>query len=216
MNTATQAQELHAAILSRAKALADETIAGAKREAGRILEQANRRLHGQEELEMARIKAMAERVYRQRVQASEIKMRSEQDQLKWAHVQTVMDTLNGRLKQLVKDDKVYLPLLQQLLVRAAGQIPDDELIAEVSPGDYRRLQTDWDSFVREVLPGKRITLSPECQDDIGGVLVHNADNSIRVDNCFEGRIARLRDELQRLITERLFASAASMGALFNG
>ena len=216
MSAASQAQELQAAILARAKTLADETVAGAKREAGRILEQAERRLREREEHELARIKAMVERVYKQRVQASEIKMRSEQDQLKWAHVQTVMDALQGRLRQLVEDDEAYLPLLQQLIAQAASSIPEDELIAKEGPGDYKRLQKNWDSFVQETMPGKHITLSPECKDCIGGVIVSNVDNTIRVDNRFEGRLERQREHLQRLNVDRLFASAEPMGALFNG
>ena len=49
-----------------------------------------------------------------------------------------------------------------------------------------------------------------------GVLVRNADNTIRVDNRFEGRLERLADAMQRVIVERLFATATPMGSMLSG
>lgn len=216
MNSVSQAHELQQAILARAKQLADESLAGAKLEAQRIVEHGSSRLRERETHERARIEALAERVYRQRVQASEIKMRTELDQLKWVHVQEVLDRLQTRLAELTEDGDTYLPLLQKLMSQAAEAIPGERLVAQVSVDDYQRLEKTWDSFAKTVAPGKHIELSPDCKECTGGVVVRNEDNTIRIDNSFGGRTERMETSLYRLIMERLFASAEPMGALFSG
>ncbi|MBI5462742.1 MAG: V-type ATP synthase subunit E [Gammaproteobacteria bacterium] len=210
MNTEQQVETLQSALLARARALADETLARAKHEAERIGAEADTRLRVREESEQASAKQRAERVYRQKVQAAEIKMRAELDQLRWAHVQQVLDALQERLTTLVEDDAVYLPLLKALIARAAQAIEDGDLVAQVNARDYTRLQAHWSTLAAEWVPGKRIVLSPEGEDCSGGALVRNRDNTIRVDNRFEGRLERLADELQRIIVERLFATATPL------
>lgn len=216
MNTERQVETLQSALLARAKALADETIARGQREAQRIGTDTDLRLRTREESEQASAKARAERIYRQKIQAAEIMLRAELDQLRWAYVQQVMDALQERLASLVEDDQVYLPMLKTLIGRAAQTIEDQELIAQVNARDYTRLQAQWSTLASGLAPGKRITLSPECKDCSGGVLVRNVDNTIRVDNRFEGRLERLSDELQRVIVERLFATATTMGSMLSG
>jgi len=216
MNSVTQAHELQQAILARAKQLADESLGGAKKEAQRIIEHGSSRLREREAHEHARIEAMADRVYRQRVQSSEIKMRSELDQLKWVHVQAVIDRLQMGLTELAADGDTYMPLLKKLLAQAAEEIPDEKLVAQVNVDDYKRLKDGWESFAKAAVPGKHIELSPDCKDCSGGVVVRNEDNTIRVDNSFGGRMERMAASLHRLIMERLFASAEPMGALFSG
>lgn len=216
MSHETQLASLQSALLARAKALADETIARGTREAERIVQDAQSRLRAREESEHVSAKARAERVYRQKVQAAEIKLRAELDQLRWAHVQQVMDALLERLTALVEDDARYLPLLKALIATAARAIEDQNLVAEVNARDYTRLQAQWPAIAAEVAPGKQISLSPAGEECSGGVLVRNADNTIRVDNRFEGRLERLADEMQRVIVERLFATATPLGNISVG
>jgi V/A-type H+/Na+-transporting ATPase subunit E len=213
VDTERQVETLQTALLARAKALADETLLRGKREAERIIADTEARLRSREDSEHVSARARAERVYRQKVQAAEIKMRAELDQLRWTHVQQVMDALQEQLTTLVEDEQSYLPLLKALITNAAHVIEDSELVAGVNPRDYARLQAQWQVIAAEVAPGKNIVLSPECENCSGGVLVRNASDTIRVDNRFEGRLERLADEMQRAIVERLFAAAAPMTML---
>ncbi len=213
MDTQTQVAILQSALLERAKALADETVLRGKREAQRIIADAESRLRSREEAEHVSAKARAERAYRQKIQVADIKMRAALDHLRWTHVQQVMDALQGRLAALVEDEQRYLPLLKALITNAARVIEDRELIAAVNARDYTRLQAQWPAIAAEVAPGKNIVLSPECNDCGGGVLVRNAADNIRVDNRFEGRLERLADELQRIIVERLLVAAAPVATL---
>lgn len=216
MNTAVRVDDLQNALLARAKALADEYLARAKRDRERLVAEAAERQRLREAREDGAARALAERAYRQIVQASEIEMREELDRSRWVHVQAVIDALKERLEKIVADEQQYLPLLKGYLAQAAQAIESDRLIAELSSKDYARFSARWDALAREAVPGKQITLSPETRTSIGGVRVTSDDNRIRVDNSFEGRMERLEVELERVITERLFAGAATMGALFNG
>jgi V/A-type H+-transporting ATPase subunit E len=216
MNKAVNVEDLNAALLTRAKTLADEILARAKRERERVIEDASTRLHLREERETAVAIALGERTFRQLVQASEIEMRENLDRARWVHVQAVMDAMKDRLATLVGNEAEYLPLLEKLLVKAAVGIESDELVAQLSARDFAHLSGRWESFAGKAVPDKRVALSPETLHTMGGVLVSSADNRIRIDNTFEGRIERLEVDLGRAITERLFASATPMGALFHG
>lgn len=216
MNDAVRVDELQNALLARAKALADEYLARAKRDRERLIAEAAERQRMREEREDGAARTLAERAYRQMVQASEIEMREQLDRARWVHVQAVIDALKDRLEKIVANEAEYLPLLKGYLAHAAQAIESDALVAELSSRDYARFSQRWDDIAREAMPGKRIRLSTETRNSIGGVRVSSEDNLIRVDNSFEGRMERLEVELERVITERLFAGAPSMGALFNG
>ena len=51
---------------------------------------------------------------------------------------------------------------------------------------------------------------------VRGARVASADNRIRVDNTFEGRLERLRARIQQVILERLLPGGLDTGNLFGG
>ena len=216
MNPTDQVAALEQAIFERAKTLADEHVRQAQRARERILADSADRLRLLEEKEMLLGKAKADREFRRFVQSSEIRMQADLDRMRWGLVQSVMEGVNGRLRTLQADDQSGLALLQSLLAEAAEAIERDELIARVGDVDHRRVADQWDETFRGVVPGKTIVLSDEPCPCSGGVLVESKDGRISVDNTFEGRMARLEADLQRVILERLFASAGQMGTLFHG
>lgn len=212
----TRIEDLEAALIYRAEVLADEYLNGAGRARGQIIEEAAKTLRLREERETLAAKARAERFYRQRVQAAEIRLQEELDRLRWTLVQSVLEDVTARLAQVAEDDALYLPLLKGYLARGARAIEREELVARVAARDLPRLAPHWEAFVKETAPGKRITLAPQPLETLGGLLLESADGRIRVDNTFEGRLERLQGEVHRAVAERLFASAEHMGALFSG
>ena len=78
-----QVTELESAILQRANRLAAEFKQRAERSRDNILREASDRLRLREEREILAAKTQAERSYRQRVQAAEIKHQEELDRLRW-------------------------------------------------------------------------------------------------------------------------------------
>lgn len=206
MSEASSVQALEEALLSRAQALAGEYLAHGRETRELILGETNASLHRREEQETLHAKSLGERIYRQRVQASELAMRAELDRLRWTWVQSTLEKAQTHLARLAEDENGYLPILARLLKQAAGVIERDELVARVSSRDRERLRGRWESWSGPLAPDKHIVLSPEPIDCTGGILLQNHDQRIRVDNTFEGRLERLQDELQRVILERLFAA----------
>jgi V/A-type H+-transporting ATPase subunit E len=216
MSDDTAVQDLEAALLERAKVLADECLTRAHQSRDRIIQEENERLRLQEEREVLAAKAMAERIYRRRVQASELRVQEQLDRVRWELTQAVMQGLTERLRAFAMDESTYLPVLQLFLAQAAQSIEAKELVAEVNARDLARIQSRKDEFVKETVPGKTIALHPEPRACTGGVLVRSKDNSVLVDNTFEGRIDRYKDDLHRVVIEHLFAQTVHMGELVRG
>lgn len=216
MNPRAGIGELEAALLARAKALAEEQLVNARRTCDQIVGDANEHLRLREEREIHAAKTQAERNYRQRVQAAEIKHQVELDRLRWDLVRGVVERLPRELEKMAADEKTYLPLLRRSLARAVTAIEDPEIVAAVNARDHERLAENWDAFVREAGVTRHVRLAPEPIVCIGGVQVRNVDDTIRIDNTFEGRLERLQEELHQAVMERLFASTADIGAMFGG
>ncbi|CAK0741096.1 V-type ATP synthase subunit E [Gammaproteobacteria bacterium] len=220
MTAIANVEELERALLARAQTLAEEYLERARRSRDRILDEENERLRLREEREVLAAKALAERTYRRQVQQAELARQEEFERLRWTLIRGVMDILLEQLAHIAYDEERYLPILAQFLRHAVHAIESQDLVCEINTTDLHRLRTRWDSFVRETVPDCQITLHQEPRNCIGGLLLRTADDRIRVDNTFEGRLARMEEQLERVIRDRLFATAGSatgvahFGALF--
>jgi V/A-type H+/Na+-transporting ATPase subunit E len=211
-----QVQELERAILARAERLASEYRDRAQRSRDSILREASERARLREQREEAIAKALGERSFRQQVQASELKLQSQVDRMRWNLVRDVEHRLKVSMQGLMEDEPAYLALLQDLLTAAASQIKDEDLVVETNANDHRVLAANWAALSEAIAPGRCLTLADDPINTLGGVLVHNADNTMRVDNTFEGRLDRLRSRIQQVILERLLPSGFDTGNLFTG
>jgi V/A-type H+-transporting ATPase subunit E len=102
------------------------------------------------------------------------------------------------------------------VAQAVNSIEADELVVYLNHRDHQRLAGEWTDWVAQFSGDKRVELAAEPLDSIGGVLIENRSQDIRIDNSFEGRLARLYEDIQQAASERLFASLPESGALFNG
>jgi V/A-type H+-transporting ATPase subunit E len=212
-----QITELEAAILQRANRLAAEFRQRAERSRDNILREASDRLRLREEREVLLAKALAERAYRRQVQASELRLRAQMDQLRWNLAKGVQEQLMERAAAFVNAPDEYLPVLGQLLAAAAAEFPPEtELVAELSDRDRQALAGRWAEFVAESLPGRTVGLGADPLPCTGGVVVRTPDNRVRVDNTFEGRARRLETRLYQTIVERLFPGQADIQPLTIG
>jgi V/A-type H+-transporting ATPase subunit E len=211
-----QVQELEQAIMGRAERLAAEYRERAKRSRDNILREAAERLRLREEREESIAKALGERTYRQQVQANELKMQSQLDQVRWNLVENVERRLAKRMQTFITQNEAdYLEMLRVQLAESARQIERGDLVIEANAQDLTRLQAQWERFV-QAAPGKQIRLATDPIETLGGLLVRSEDNRIRVDNTFEGRRERLRLRIQQVILERLLPSTLEAGNLFTG
>ena len=201
---------LKSALAERARKLAEEHLLNGRQARDLILMETRQRLRLQEERETLAAKAEGERTYQQRVQATELELRAQLDRLRWQLTDAALSKLRTRLLALAEDEARYLPLMVGYLRDGAEAIERDELVASVNARDRRLLQNDWPRYAQEAAPAKRLALSPDCLNCIGGVMVASADGNIRFDNTFEGRMERLAESLQRSVAERLAPRAGEV------
>lgn len=217
MNDQTLTDDLEAALLERARKLAEEHLAHARSIRDQIIEEEDQRLRLREEREVLAAKEAAERLYRQRVQASELHLREQLERQRWELIQSALARLVERLQAMAGDEDEYLPVLQALLRDAAARIPGRKLIAEVNTQDLERLKSRWKGFAREAVgEGKTVSLSDAALPCSGGVRVSDQENRVRVDNTFEGRLERLGEVLRQVISEHLFAATDALGDAHGG
>lgn len=208
--------ELQAAIDERARALVEECLARGRQERDRILEQENERLRLWEERETLAAKAKAERTYRRKVQASQLRAEEGLDRLRWELARGVLQQLPEQARQVADDDERYLPLLRDLLQRAAQSIEANDLVVEINERDHGRLADGWQALAAELAPGRQLRLHPEPLSCIGGARVRDEANTVLVDATFEARMERLDGELAENVIERLFAHALHTRELLHG
>ncbi len=127
MSPDDQVAALEKAILERAQSLADEHHKQAGRARERIMVDSAERLRLLEEKEILVAKARADREYRRKVQASEIRMQAELDRLRWGLVRSVQDNIHHRLVELRADQTRYLPMFKRLIAEAAASIERQEM-----------------------------------------------------------------------------------------
>lgn len=211
-----QLEALKQAIRTRAEELAQETIDKANRQRDIILRDAAERLEMAEEREVMITNAAAERHYHRVTQASELKMQSRLDQLRWELVQSVQLRLAERMKALCEDRPSYRAWLVAMVREAAAALPEGDLIAEVNADDLHWLASEWSDLATEAAPQRSIALADQPTMGAGGIKVRTADNRAQVDNRFEGRLSRFEADVQRVILHELFPADISASARSGG
>ena len=198
-----QVEALEQAILERAQELANEFLTKADRRRDDIQRETAEHLRLAEEREVLSAKVEADRINRRRVQAGELKMQAQLDQLRWELVMEIQARLTEQMQQLRNNRSAYSDWLTELVREGAELIPDSDLLAEVDEQDLSWLPDVWDTLVEEAAPGRTITLSTKPCPSAGGIKLISSDRCRRVDNRFEGRLARMEEEIQRVILRQL-------------
>lgn len=204
MSTEPTLDDLEQALMDRARRLADEYLARAESTRERMLKDENEHLRVREEREVLAAELEAERLYRSKVQATEMELRGELDRRRWEMVQQLKKRISKRLDEItVRAD--YADLLQQFLAAAAEALRDEDgLVAQLCERDHARFAGEWSTWVETAAHGRSIALSDEHGNFSGGLLLRNADDTVRVDHSFEGRMERLEEQVNLVLTAELF------------
>ena len=100
-------------------------------------------------------------------------------------------------------------MLQSL---AARSIDRRDLVVEMNARDLKRFDGQFDALAHSAAPEARIELSREPIDCLGGLVVQSADERIRVDDTFDGRMRLLARRLDEIIMDTLFGSLGERSA----
>ena len=212
MSDSNNVHELEAALLNRAERLADEYIAHGRDGRQAILNDERERLRILEERATQEATGYADRLYRRRVQAAQLRLQGIVDQLRWELIRDVAENLSEPLAAVADDEASYEALLQTLLARGVASIGGDNLAVQMNARDLERYRGHWRTLCKVAAPGKKIDLDPVPLECSGGLRIATRDNSVCVDATFEGRIDRFRDDLVQTIAEHLFARETHKGS----
>ncbi|MCF1182994.1 ATPase [Marichromatium gracile] len=212
----TQVDELEQAILARAERLAAEYRARAASRRDTILREAAERLRAREQHEEQVARTLAERSFRQQVQASELKLQTHLDRVRWNLMQAVERGLEERMRAFVAERDTYGDWLAALIARDAGLIEQPRLRVEANAHDLVLLRERWAAILEALPEGREAELVEEPITALGGVRVSDAEGRVRIDDTHAGRLERLRPEIQRVILERLLPNGLDTANLFNG
>lgn len=216
MESDAQVTQLEQALLQQAETLAREQLQNADSARARILAESAEKLRLAREREILAAEVDAERLVRRQSQAAETRLAADLDRMRWALTEATLADVKTAFRALVQDDARYLELLESWLATAAHALPPGDLVAEVRPGDENRLAPRWNEMTARAAPGRAVSLSVLGHASEGGLRVSLADGRAQLDQTFEGRHARLADELARVAMERLFASAPDLDTLIHG
>lgn len=204
MNEDESVDQLERTLEQRSEALAGEQVSNAQQQRERILHEQHEHLRLREESEALSARAEAERHRRSRVQAYRLAQQTELERRRWAAIEDVLERTRDRLRALSGDEDRYARLTATLVKRAAERIPEGDLVAVLNARDRETFADRWDRLLGDAVPERRVRLDESTHSGIGGVLVHDENGEVRVDNTFDGRLERHADDLRLLIHDALF------------
>lgn len=201
--------KLEGLLEAQAMGQAEQHLESGQRAAAQIRQEMEARLQRMQDGEEQRFQHEAEQRCRQLLQGARLRLDADTDRLRWALAQDVLSEMRARLDKLPDDSRRYRAALSHYLAEAAAAIPGDDLIAELLPRDIEQFRPDWDALVAQAAPGRKVALATLQGMSTGGLRVTNAAGSVRLDDTFEGRLARMENTLLTAIMETLFSGAAS-------
>ena len=187
-------------ILSESKQKADAVLSTAREkaeaEAGAIISRGEQeaRRESQRILAEARIKARREKV------------KAQEEVVNLAFI-GARESMQKMAEGKGEDYKKVLEELIKESVLSSGS----ESLEVLFDSRYKGLVTDdsLNKIAQEAGPDLGMTISLSVSDEaltcLGGVVVKSADGKVRIDNTFEARIDRFRDNIRTLVAKELFA-----------
>lgn len=197
-------EKLEGLLYAQAMNLAEQHLERGRQASEQIRQELQARLQRLREGEEQRFQHEAEQRCRQMLQTSKLRLDMEMDRLRWALVQGVLADVRKHLESLPENPEKYHLVLERYLAEAAAAIPEGDLVAELNPRDIERLKPVWSGLVARAASGRKVAVAPLSEHAIGGLAVRTEDGLVRVNNTFEGRLARMQDELLSTIMEKLF------------
>lgn len=204
--------KLEGLLEAQAMGLAQQHLETGQHTALQIQQETEARLQRLQDGEEQRFQHEAEQRCRQLLQGAKLRMDAESDRVRWALAQDVLSEVRARLEKLPEDRQRYRAALAHYLAEAAAAIPGDDLVAELLPRDIEQFRADWDELAAQAAPGRRVTLTSSQGMSTGGMRVTDAAGNLRLDNTFEGRLARMEHTLLAGVMEILFAEGEILGS----
>jgi vacuolar-type H+-ATPase subunit E/Vma4 len=199
---------MHGKIIEDAENEALRLITQATKRADEILEAAKQESIHEDDVDKIRLSTNHQDVDRQRVSEAI----SEYTVLLSSYKIEIMDSIYKEALRRVKmhvDSNEYMTTLEGLIVEAGIALGGGDLNLWVNKEDGERVGVKLlarASAEITSVTGKetKLTLNPESLETLGGVKLAQAESKATVDNTFEGRLRRLREQKQSELESMVF------------
>ena len=200
-----QIEKIEEIIINEAKAKAEEIITKAKEKAQKILDEAKREAEKEVNEIINRRKVDAEARARRIISEARLEARLKLLNAKEEVISNAFDTALERLKEFCQTPE-YKEVLENLIKDAAITIGGGNL--EVLLSENTNIEPDLSKIAKEVEKqtgtATSIVISKDKVKSIGGAIVRSLDQSFTVDNTFEARLERVREQLRVSVANVLF------------
>ena len=200
-----QIEKIEEIIINEAKAKAEEIITKAKEKAQKILDEAKREAEKEVNEIINRRKVDAEARARRIISEARLEARLKLLNAKEEVISNAFDAALERLKEFCQTPE-YKEVLENLIKDAAITIGGGNL--EVLLSENTNIEPDLSKIAKEVEKqtgtATSIVISKDKVKSIGGAIVRSLDQSFTLDNTFEARLERVREQLRVSVANVLF------------
>ena len=183
----------------------EKIIREAETKAKEILKQAKTEAEKRHADSVAEAKQKSEQEYKKTKSLTAIEIRNIHLQAKEEQLSAVFDEAVARLKKFV-DSKNYSNYLLSFVEEAAKNIESDKLVIYVNSKDQKLFKTSQLEDLSKKLD-KKLTLSKETIECMGGCIVKTTDGKLSHDNTFENRLQVLKPNIRVKLEKMLFQEA---------
>ena len=183
----------------------EKIIREAETKAKEILKQAKTEAEKRHADSVAEAKQKSEQEYKKTKSLTAIEIRNIHLQAKEEQLNSVFDEAVARLKKFV-DSKNYSNYLLSFVEEAAKNIESDKLVIYVNSKDQNLFKTSQLEDLSKKLD-KKLTLSKETIECMGGCIVKTPDGKLSHDNTFENRLQVLKPNIRVKLEKMLFQEA---------
>lgn len=208
MENSDSTEAIRRRIISEAEKRAQEIRAEAKDKAARILTGAEERAKEIKEAELEKMKKHVDEARRQDIAEKKVDYHRRAQAFKSELIDDMFNKVRERLQKHT-EKPAYRQTLIDLIIEAGVALGGGELIVKVNEADKNKVSKGTlEKISKEI--GERnktetkIALDKNTINAIGGAVVSAADQKATVDNTFEARLERIKEEAKAELETILF------------
>ncbi len=194
-------ERLQNRILSDARLKAEDVMREAEEKARRTVEQAKAQAQREEDEILAKANLEAEGLRRSilssKIRANRLRVLEEKNRI----VQSVLNSVEEKLARISTSER-FQDALDGFLAEAIKAVADEQPIVRIG---FRDASSKNFESVRKGLPkGAKLVFEDAPIDQLGGVVVSDAQGRVVYNNSFRARLERLDTQLLSLISSTIF------------
>ena len=208
MEVSESTEAIRRKLLSDAEEKAQRIKADAKEKITEIQNAAKERAEAIKEAELERTKEHVESTQRQDVAEKKVEHHRRIQTARSELIDDVFDKAEEKLRDYA-DKSAYQETLRKLILEAGDSLGGGHLVVKLNTRDQKKMSTsDLESLAKELQDRTdtetTIALDKKAINTIGGAMVASAEQKATVDNTFEARLERMKEQAKTELETILF------------